>query len=210
MRVERIGSATLYLADCREVGLDLANAALVTDPPYGINYAGRPSKWQRRAGMTAKAWDEETANGVEAMAERARAAIIWGGNYYALPPSRGWLAWIKPDAPPSNGQFELAWTSLDMLTRIHTFPIGAMNQHRCGHPTQKPLSLMSWSLSFLPEVEAIVDPFMGSGTTGIAAVHAGLPFVGVEIDPDYFELACNRIALASADEKRITALGRML
>lgn len=210
MRVEVIGSATLYLADCREVELDLSESALVTDPPYGIDYAGRPSKWQRRAGMESRDWDQQTATGVEAMAALAKAAIIWGGNHYRLPPVRGWLAWIKRDAPPSNGQIELAWTSLDILTRFLEVPIGVMNGERCGHPTQKPLSLMAWALGFLPEVAAIVDPFMGSGTTGVAAIHAGLPFIGVEIEPDYFDLACERLALASYDEPRIAALGRLL
>lgn len=210
MRTETIGSATLILADCLDVELDLSRAALVTDPPYGINYVSRPSKWQRRAGMEPRTWDAKLAEGVESMAERALASIIWGGNYYSLPPTRSWLAWIKPDAPPSNGQFELAWTSLDQLTRYFMFHIGSMNPHRCGHPNQKPLSLMAWSLTFLPEVDVIVDPFMGSGTTGIAAVHAGLPFIGIEREADYFDQACERIALAAQDEGRIAASGRML
>jgi site-specific DNA-methyltransferase (adenine-specific) len=176
-----IGRATLYLGDCREILPDLPKVdAVVTDPPYGIGFAAQPTKWQRRAGHEAKACVSD-------------ATVIWGGNYYDLPLSRGWLAWVKPDAPPSMGKFELAWTSLDQNTQHLSVSIGETNPERVGHPTQKPLRLMKWCLGFLPDAQTILDPFMGSGTTGVAAVQMGRDFIGCEIDPAYFELACKRI-----------------
>ena len=100
--------------DCFEILPTLSRLdALVTDPPYGIGFAGQPTKWQRRAGHEAKPWDDSTIDSLDSLIAMADACIIWGGNYYALPPCRGVLSWFKPDAPPSMGHFELAWTTLD-------------------------------------------------------------------------------------------------
>src|SRR5262249_20620480 len=162
------------------------------DPPYGIGFAGRPTKWQRAAGMQAREWDAQ-AGEVGAWLELAEVVAIWGGNYYPLPLSRGWLAWFKPDAPPSMGTVEICWTNFDQPARHIVHSISATNGERVGHPTQKPLAVMTWTLQQISAHGLVLDPFMGSGTTGVAALAAGLPFVGVEIDPDYFELACKRI-----------------
>lgn len=197
-RVETIGDATLYLGDCREILPTLAPVdAVVTDPPYGIEFAAQPTKWQRRAGMTSKGWDDARPSRVafDWIAERCDEAIIWGGNYFTdyLPPSRGWLSWVKPDAPPSMASFELAWTSFDQNSRQISQSIGATNAEREGHPTQKPLRVMEWTLSFLPNAKRILDPFMGSGTTGVACLKLDRQFIGIEIEPRYFDIACRRI-----------------
>jgi site-specific DNA-methyltransferase (adenine-specific) len=110
-----------------------------------------------------------------------------------LPPTRGWLSWYKPDAPPSLSHFELAWTSIDRTSRQISQSIAATNEERIGHPTQKPLRVMKWCLGFLPNAETILDPFMGSGTTGVAAVQMGRRFIGIEREPKYFDIACKRI-----------------
>lgn len=193
-RIETIGNATLYLGDCREVVPTLGSFdAVVTDPPYGIGFAAQPTKWQRRAGKQAEDWDDAIAPELLPILARGRHQIVWGGNYYTLPPSRGWLSWFKPDAPPSMGHFELAWTNLDRTSRQISVSISATNAERVGHPTQKPLAVMKWCLSLIEDAASILDPFMGSGTTGVAAVTMGRKFVGVEIDPKYFDLACRRI-----------------
>lgn len=194
-RKEVIGAATLYLGDCADViGEVEVFDAIVTDPPYGIGFAAQPTKWQRRAGHTPKAWDDATNALVLSLPDRAP-CIIWGGNYYALPQTRGWLSWFKPDAPPSMAHFELAWTSFDRNARQLSVSIGETNPERVGHPTQKPLRLMKWCLTFV-EGKTILDPFMGSGTTGVASMADQRAFIGIERDPAYFDIACRRIEQA--------------
>jgi site-specific DNA-methyltransferase (adenine-specific) len=119
--------------------------------------------------------------------------VVWGGNYYGLAPTRGWLSWYKPDAPPSMAHFELAWTNQDRNARQISCSISATNAERVGHPTQKPLAVMKWTLEQFPSCRTILDPFMGSGTTGVAAVKLGRKFTGIEIESKYFDLSCRRI-----------------
>ncbi len=143
------------------------------------------------------AWDQEAkqewADMILSLAEKV---IIWGGNYYSLPPSRGWLAWYKPDSPPSMGDFELAWTSLDKNTRHIIWSIAATNAERVGHPTQKPVRVMQESILQADCPEIVLDPFMGSGTTGVACMNMSRNFIGIEINSEYFDLACKRIEQA--------------
>lgn len=194
-RIEQLAEGvTVYLGDCRKILPSLSKVdAVVTDPPYGIGFAAQPTKWQRRAGQAAEAWDDSVVEGLDALRALGRQQIIWGGNHYPLPPARGWLAWFKPDAPPSMGRFELAWTNIDQCTQQISVSIGATNAERVGHPTQKPLAVMLWALGFVPAAKSILDPFMGSGTTGVAAVNLGRSFIGIEIEEKYFDIACRRI-----------------
>ena len=197
-REEIIGRARLICADCREVLPTLPKVdAVVTDPPYGISYATNPivGKGKKASNHERKDWDNLTPDMLPVL-DMADQHIIWGGNYYPLPPVRGWLSWHKPDAPPSIGNFELAWTSIDRTTRQLSVSIAETNPERVGHPTQKPLRLMKWCLGFLPEAKTILDPFMGSGTTGVAAVQMGRDFIGIEREPKYFEIAARRIEQA--------------
>lgn len=202
MRIERIGLATLYLGDCREIAPALERpAAAISDPPFGIAsglVADRPSKWQRRAGMTAQAWDDAPGVAIETLRDLAPIQAIWGGNYFSLPPSRGWLSWRKPDAPPSMASFELCWTNRDQNAREVVQSISATNAERVGHPTQKPLAVMLFTISAVrvPAGGMIFDPYMGSGSTGVAAVQMRHPFIGCEIEPRYFDTACRRIEAA--------------
>lgn len=188
---------TIYHGDCRDVlpalRLPVLETVLCTDPPYGIDFAGRPSKWQRLAGMHAEKWDREPFADVDLLIRSAGVACIWGGNYYALPLSRGWLAWIKPDAPPSMGTFELAWTNIDQKARHIVHSIGATNAERVGHPTQKPLRVMRWCIGGLPE-GLVLDPFAGSGTTLLAAKDFGRRAIGIEIEERYCEIAARRLS----------------
>src|SRR5574337_1478686 len=133
--------------------------------------------------------------------EKAATVIVWGGNYYALPPSRGWLTWRKPDAPPSMAHLELAWTNRDMNARQLEHSIAATNAERAGHPTQKPVRVMEWSIGFAPGAETVCDPFLGSGTTGVACARMGLQFVGIERERKYFDIACRRIEQAYAQPR---------
>lgn len=196
-----IGNAELWLGDCREVlcllpACDLA----LTDPPYGIGFAAQPTKWQRRDGQQPEDWDNMTPPAwlFGLLAEKSTHQIIWGGNYYDLPRSRGWLSWYKPDSPPSMASIELAWTSMDMNAKMLSHSISATNTERVGHPPQKPVRVMEWSLSFAKEAQTVLDPFMGSGTTGVACAALGKRFIGIERERRYFDLSCERIARAQA------------
>lgn len=201
---QTLGNAELWLGDCREVLPLLPDVDLIlTDPPYGIGFAAQPTLWQRKAGKEAESWDNETPPAwlFGLMLEKAKNLIVWGGNYYTLPPSRGWLTWFKPDAPPSMAHFEMAWTSFDMNAKQLKHSISATNPERVGHPTQKPVKVMEWNLTFAPDAETILDPFMGSGTTGVACANLGKRFIGIERERKYFDLACERIARAQAQER---------
>jgi len=188
---------TIYNCDCREVLPFLDPVDLVlTDPPYGIGFASQPTNYQRAKGFEKKSWDNEPVS--LAILTHVRAIsldqCIWGGNYYALPPTRGWLAWYKRDGPESFGDFELAWTTRDAVTRLLDHTISATNKERVGHPTQKPLKLMTWCLGFFPDAKTILDPFMGSGTTLVAAKLMGRKAIGIEIEEKYCEIAVERLA----------------
>lgn len=184
----------LYLGDCLELLPTLAASgidAVVTDPPYGVFFSG--GKWGHKESLQ---WNQSPVVTLEAIIKLGREAIVWGGNYYALPPSRGWLVWHKRDSLPSQADVELAWTNLDMNARLVDQTIAATNAERCGHPTQKPLAVMTFSLSHLSKgIETVADPFMGSGTTGVACIRSGHRFIGVEKDPAYFEIAQRRMEL---------------
>jgi DNA modification methylase len=193
---------TIYHGDCRDVlariapdesaGFDL----LLTDPPYGIGFAAQPTKWQRRKGQAPEDWDSTPApEGVALGRSLCRHQIIFGGNYYDLPIARCWLSWCKPDAPPSMGNVEYAWTNLDQNSRMISVSIGATNAERVGHPTQKPEAVMRWSLLQAPaDARTVLDPFMGSGTTLVAAKRLGKRAVGIDINERYCELAAERLS----------------
>lgn len=186
-------SVTIIHADCRDV-LPVECDAVVTDPPYGIGFAAQPTKWQRRAGMQPEDWDDAPAD-VCGLLDLAPIAVIWGGNYYGLPPTRGWLSWFKPDAPPSMASLELAWTNRDMNARQISHSISATNAERVGHPTQKPVRVMQWCMdqTGVPEGALVLDPFAGSGSTGVACHRTGRRFVGIERDAGHFATMRKRL-----------------
>lgn len=191
-----IGRAKLYLGDCREVLMGIEGAdALVTDPPYGLGgrlHRQADAVWTLRSEAD-RAWDDETSPDVLGLAMRlCHDQIIWGGNYYALPIARCWLLWDKMQEH-SGAHAEMAWTNLDKPVRTFRYARAQLASEGKQHPTQKPLPLMKWCLGFLPSAQTILDPFAGSGTTGVAAVQMGKQFIGIEREPRYFEMACRRI-----------------
>jgi DNA modification methylase len=199
-RVEVIGQCTLYLGDCLDIMPVIGRVnAVVTDPPYGIGEDGgrfRGRKGQNIRVLEKGNWDSATPPQLafDLMLSCSDEQIIWGGNYFTdkLPPSKGWLYWQKL----MGGDFadgELAWTSRDRALREFTkCPKG----QGAVHPTQKPIEVMKWCLEFLPQAELILDPFMGSGTTGVACAKSGRSFVGIEQHEPYFDIACERIRKA--------------
>lgn len=204
---QTIGDCSLFLGDCREILLTIGNFdAVVTDPPYGIGEAAGRNK--SRSNLTTARdygdddWDNEPANSetIATMRTKARWQIIFGGNYFSLPPSSCWLVWDKLN----TGDFadcELAWTNLPKAVRRIRYMWNGMlranGEPRGDHPTQKPIGVMKWCLEQLPlETITILDPFMGSGTTGVACVKMGKVFTGIERERKYFDIACRRIEAA--------------
>jgi DNA modification methylase len=206
--VRHIGPATLYLGDCTDVllspGLPACDA-LITDPPYGINENHR--KVASRS-VLAKAkdygefdWDKERPDYslIQTFIQMTEWQAIFGGNYFDLPPTSCWLVWDKLNGENDFADCELVWTNWPKaVRRIYWRWHGMLRQgnEERFHPTQKPLQVMKWVLGLCPKADSILDPFMGSGTTGVAAVQAGKRFIGVERDPRYFQIACERIQLA--------------
>ena len=184
------GQVRLICADCRDVLPTLGKVdAVVTDPPYGIG-AARGSHSNLR--MPDEGWDDTPAD-LSCLPNVP--SIIWGGNYFDLPPTRCFLFWDKHPVPPSYAAGELAWTSLNKNAAKWCGRVGdevAVKDR--SHPTQKPVRLMKWCIGFLPDAGTILDPFMGSGTTGVAAVKLGRRFIGIEIEPKYFDIAVRRIS----------------
>lgn len=205
-RKEQIGDATLYLGDCREILPLLPKVdAVVTDPPYGIGRDGSKRTTSRHGGRKAYeflGWDGERPSKdiFDAIRAASREQIIWGGNYFAdyLPPSQRWFVWDKEQRiMQSDG--ELAWTSQRGALRVFDANRVVLMKDGAEHPTQKPVELMKWCIEHLPMPNTtILDPFMGSGTTGVACVKLGRKFIGIEIETRYFDIACRRIEQAYA------------
>lgn len=211
-RVEQIGRATLYLGDCRDVLPTLGKVdAVVTDPPYGIGEAaGKNSTRHHLAPATDYGnddWDDEPIDGalLSMVCAAAPLQVIFGGNYYALPATSCWLVWDKENGGCDQADAELAWTNLKKATRLIRWQWagfirkGEMSRKPGqwdlrNHPTEKPAGVMKWCIGHLPDVaRTILDPFMGSGTTGVAAVQMDRDFIGIERELKYFDIACHRI-----------------
>lgn len=200
----QIGSCTLYLGDCMDILQTLPKVdAVITDPPYGIAKTwkgGFSSKhgWGKAgddAGLR-NDWDSDVPSDdlMALILSKGDEQIIWGGNYFSLPPSRCWFVWNKPERGFTLAEAELAWTNRDNVVRVFDWPRSDPGRQ---HPTQKPVALMSWCIE-KTRGQTILDPFMGSGTTGVAAVQMGRKFIGIEREPKYFDIACERIERAYA------------
>ena len=211
--VVTIGEATLYRGDCMEVLPTLGRFDLVcTDPPYGIGENAHREASRTKLAKTVDYgdfdWDKAPPSRdlIGACVAAGKASILWGGNYFELPPARGWLIWDKVN----SGNFadaEMAWTNLPMSVRLYRQMWNGMiregderGQVRV-HPTQKPLGLMRWCLEWAKSAQTILDPFMGSGTTGVACAQLGRKFTGIEREQKYFDIACQRIERAQAQGK---------
>lgn len=203
---------TIYHGDCRDLlsrdgalrsgGYDL----LLTDPPYGIGEA-RSKNASRSCLATSRdygssEWDDRPAHDALALARgKCRWQIIFGGNYYDLPPSSCWLVWDKDNGRNDFADCELAWTNLKKAVRKLTYRWHGMLQEpgvpreQRQHPTQKPEAVIRWALMQAPQdARTVLDPFMGSGTTLVAAKRLGRRATGIEREERYCEIAAERLA----------------
>ena len=210
MRVEQIGDATLYLGDCLEILPTLEKVdAVVTDPPYGISY-----KSPAGAGATARG-DYPVIYGDDKCFDPSpwlgfKDVVLFGANHFAdkLPASAAWLVWDKRDGmtPNNNSDCELAWKKVGGSARLIRHLWNGMlkdseREQKRVHPTQKPIAVMEWVIKQLDSPKTILDPFMGSGTTGVACANLGRQFIGIEIEPKYFDIACTRIENAQRQQR---------
>lgn len=201
-----IGNARLYLGDCMDILPTLPKVdAVITDPPYGINENHK--KVASRGKLAAPKdygefdWDRSAPSEalIDLIISNSDWQAIFGGNYFGLPATSCWLVWDKLNGDNDFADCELAWTNFPKAVRRIQWRWNGMirqgNEERF-HPTQKPLGVMSWVIGHCPRADTILDPFMGSGTTGVAAIQMGRKFIGIEREPKYFEIACKRIEAA--------------
>ncbi len=192
------GGITIYLGDSAELCPRLPRFdVLLTDPPYGLAEKLVGGTWGK-AYEGLQDWDQATPD-ILPFIELASKSIIWGGNYFQLPPSRNWLIWDKPEKMPTVADCEMAWCSWDgntKLKRVSRNPDG-----KRVHPTQKPLALMRWCLRHSGILDngpllwqgTVLDPFIGSGTTLVACKLEGVSAVGIEREEKYCRAAVRRL-----------------
>lgn len=203
---------TIYNSDCRSVLATLPEVdLLLSDPPYGIGEAAGKNKSRGRNAFSRDygnlSWDNERIDPelMKLAVRVAKNSIVFGGNYYAdiLPASSCWLVWDKDNGASDFADCELAWTNLDMAVRRKIYRWNGYLQEKMGklkeqrwHPTQKPLEIMQWCITVADkhgERQTIIDPFMGSGTTLVAAKNLGRKAIGIEIEEKYCEIAVKRL-----------------
>lgn len=203
MREEIIGDCRLILGDCRDILPTLGRFdACVTDPPYGIGEAAGKNKSRGNMAVAKDYgdmdWDNEPCGPeiIDMIRAQSDWQIIFGGNYFQLPPTSCWLVWDKLNGANDFADCELAWTNLNKAVRRIAWLWNGMIRKGDDvreHPTQKPVGVMEWCLGHLPGSQSVIDPFMGSGTTGVACASLGLKFTGIEREPAYFDISCRRI-----------------
>ncbi len=206
MKCVEIGGSKLFLGDSADIlpGIGTCDV-VITDPPYGIGESVKKNVSRECKAVSRDYgefdWDKEPISDelMNLVRSKAKWSGIFGGNYYKLPPTSCWLVWDKLNGETDFADCELMWTNWPKAVRIKRHQwhgmIRAGNEERF-HPTQKPLAVMKWAINLSPQHGLVLDPFMGSGTTGVAAVQMGLGFIGIERDERYFEIACKRIESA--------------
>jgi site-specific DNA-methyltransferase (adenine-specific)/modification methylase len=221
-----IGNATLYCGNCLEIlqKLSCEDMALITDPLYRTRFTpGTKSRrnlrnssldWKNDGDAPKPEWHDMKTSPLTDFRnlDGYKEAIIWGGNNLDnIPAARGWLVWDKRGNLTSDdyGDGELAWTNLNTVIRIHRQKwrgivregIENVSNGPKVHPFQKPLALMEWCVNMT--TRDVIDPFMGSGTTGVACMTLGRRFIGIEIEQKYFDIACERIDQAWRQQRLI-------
>lgn len=200
-----IGNARLALGDCREILPTLPKVdAVITDPPYGIGEAAGKNASRSKLAIAKNfgndSWDDEPISDdlMLMVRESGKWSVIFGGNYYVMPAAKCWLIWDKENGDSDFADCEMAWTNLPKAVRRIRYMWNGMlranGEARGDHPTQKPIGVMAWAINHVPAPNRLIlDPFMGSGTTGVAAMNLQRSFIGIERERKYFDIACRRI-----------------
>jgi site-specific DNA-methyltransferase (adenine-specific) len=223
-----IGNATLYCGDCLEIlptlkGID----AVVSDPPYGIGFRNSSASARTHGGQLVRR-NTKPIRGDDRPFDPApwlifSTVLLWGADHFSkgLPDFGTYLSWNKNPACSPKDQFvdcEFAWCSEKVKRNGFAYQWKGLANRKDGwektervgsrpaprhHPSQKPVELMRWCLETarIGLGKTVLDPYMGSGTTGVACITSGRKFIGIEIDPDYFEIACRRIEAAQRQQR---------
>lgn len=213
MKSRTIKNATILNVDCMEYMKQLPDKYFdlsVCDPPYGLNMSKeKPRKDGRFAGNIPKTWDEKIPDATyfQELKRISLNQIIWGGNYFPLPPTQGFVFWYKNNPVDNFSDGEFAWTSFQRPAKCFNFSYygnieGNTSASKKIHISQKPVKLYEWLLTnYGKPGQKIFDSHMGSGSSAIAANNLGFEFVGCELDEDYFEEACKRIEQHAQQER---------
>ena len=186
----------LYNMDCME-GMkqfpDKYFELAIVDPPYGIGISSNPV----RQAHEKKSWDSSVPN-KEYFEELKRVSInqiIWGGNYYDLPPTQNYIVWDKRQPHDfSLAMCELAWCSIQKPIKMFSYSV--LKEKGKIHPTQKPVALYKWLLkNYAKPGDKILDTHVGSASSLIACYDMGFEYIGFEIDKDYYEAAQERMRI---------------
>lgn len=203
MRKEVIGDCELYLGDCTVILPQLPDFDLIlTDPPYGLQrFKKGPGRFYSAGEMD---WDDKPHRLIfELILQKSKNAIVWGGNNFPLPESEYFFVWDKQQTVTNFASAEIAYTNIKQPAQVFRFSIHQHNKTEKFHPTQKPTRLMEWCISFADGAKTVCDPFMGSGTTGVACARKGLHFTGIEREEKYFGISCKRIEEAYRTRPRL-------
>lgn len=219
MKLETFGRITLYNADCMDVMREMPDKAFdlaIVDPPYGLNFGTFNRTNKDSYGNRYKAnkyvngdWDKgiPTDEYWEQLFRITKNQIVWGGNYFPLPPCRGFVFWYKKNPVPNFSDGEFAWTSFNKPARCFDFRYygniqGNTNADPKIHPTQKPVTLYKWLLgNYAKPGDKILDTHLGSGSICIACDDLGFDMTGIELDQDYYQAAQQRLINHQAQQK---------
>ena len=204
----------IYNMDCMDAMKEMPNNAFdlaIVDPPYGIhdklfNGAGFMKNSPQKERYREKQWDKDIPSD-EYFKELERVSknrIIWGGNYFPLKPTRGIIAWVKPQMKnhPAFSQWEMAWTSFDKSAKVVESNTAALEDGNTTHPTQKPIKLYEWLLmNYAKEGDKILDTHLGSGSIAIACHNLKFDLTGYELDAEYYEAATKRLTQHQAQQR---------
>lgn len=205
MKTRIIKNATILNVDCMEYMKQLPDKYFdlaIVDPPYGLGEKiTNGGTWAAKLTKEDSAWDTApTKDFFNELRRVSKEQIIWGGNYFELPPTRCFLIWDKVAHMDTLADCELAWTSMDKNAKIFKHVRNTAEQRI--HVCQKPIKLYEWLLTnYAKPGQKIFDSHMGSGSSAIAANNLGFEFVGCELDEDYFDAACKRIEQHAQQER---------
>jgi site-specific DNA-methyltransferase (adenine-specific)/modification methylase len=200
-----IGDATLYCGDCLEILPTLPKVdAVITDPPFGVgNFVQVTGRKMGRGESRGKSvtWNDSgpPPEFFEIVRSMSKHRIIWGANFFNCFEERGGaIVWDKAQSMPNFSKADIASCTNFQKTEVVRIPwtnFTVTHRAESDHPCERPVDLYEWCIKYLPQDMrlAVLDPYMGSGSCGVAAIHLGRKFIGIEIEPRYFDIACERI-----------------
>jgi len=200
--IVEIGDATLYHGDCMDILPTLGKVdAVVTDPPFGVGNFVQCTGNIRGDAVT---WNDNIPDLAffELIKKMSTHRIIWGANFFnCFEENGGAIIWVKNQPMPNFSKADIASCSHNKKTEVFTYTwtnFTATHQKNSEHPCERPVQLYEWCINYLPDPISIADPFMGSGTTGVACANLDRKFIGIEKERKYFDIACERIEAAYA------------